>query len=240
MSGGRRGPPQHTGRNASAHPRVEGLQDRPDQTIELACHAHPISGVPSFPYLVTGASWVAAQCNARPPAIYLIADLCLWVRPAEEYWPLLHRRKSPLLPHPLTGRPVTQHPRPARFGFLKLVVRDLQKQTAFYRAVFGCGEGQRITGDIAGRPIEEIVLFRPDGQAEIVILVYKDGQGPAPQTSGVIAGIFTPDIEAFEASVLAAGGTIAQPIGPLELPNGMSRLAFYADPEGYLLEVIEA
>lgn len=129
--------------------------------------------------------------------------------------------------------------RPARFGFLKLVVRELQKEVSFYRAVFGCGEGQFIQGEIAGRPIEEIVLFAPNGEAEILILVYKDGRGPPPEPSGVIAGIFTPDIEAFEQRVLDAGGRIAQPIGPIQLPTGASRLAFYVDPEGYLLEVIE-
>ena len=136
-------------------------------------------------------------------------------------------------------RHVMAHQRPARFGFLKLVVRDLKKEVAFYQAVLGCGDGQFIEGEIAGRPIEEIVLFGPDGQTEVLILVYKDGKGPLPEPSGVITGIYTPDIEAFERRVLAAGGTIAQPIGPLQLPTGVLRLAFYADPEGYLLEVIE-
>lgn len=129
--------------------------------------------------------------------------------------------------------------RPARFGFLKLVVRDLQKQAAFYRAVFGCDEGQFIEGEIAGRPIEEILLTAPNGTAEILVLVYKDGKGPPPEPSGVIAGLLTPNIEAFEQRVLDAGGRIAQPIGPIQLPSGASRIAFYADPEGYLLEVIE-
>jgi predicted enzyme related to lactoylglutathione lyase len=130
--------------------------------------------------------------------------------------------------------------RPGRFAFLKLVVADLRKEAAFYRSVIGYGEGYRIEGAIAGRPIEEIVLAGPDGEVEMLILAYTDGKGPAPSPSGVITGIYTPDLEAFERRVIAAGGSVAQPIGPIELPTGTSRLAFYADPEGYLLEVIEA
>jgi predicted enzyme related to lactoylglutathione lyase len=130
-------------------------------------------------------------------------------------------------------------PRPARFGFLKLVVRDLQQEARFYRSVVGYCEGLYIEGEIAGRPIEEIFFSGPNGESEMLILAYKDGAGPPPSPSGVITGLFTPDIEAFEARVLEAGGRVVQPIGPIDMPGGVSRLAFYADPEGYLLEVIE-
>lgn len=130
--------------------------------------------------------------------------------------------------------------RSGRFAFLKIVVRDLQKEAAFYRAVIGYGEGLYIEGSITGRPIEEIFFSGPNGEPEILVLAYKDGKGPPPETSGVISGFYTPDIEAFEQRVLAAGGSVAQPIGPIEMPTGRSRLAFYASPEGYLMEVIEA
>lgn len=129
--------------------------------------------------------------------------------------------------------------RAARFGFLKLVVRELKHEVQFYQAVLGCGEGQFIVGEIAGRPIEEILLTGPGGETEMLIMIYTDGRDPAAQPTGVITGIFTPNIEAFEQRVLAAGGRVVQPIGPIQLPTGASRLAFYADPEDYLLEVIE-
>ena len=127
----------------------------------------------------------------------------------------------------------------ARYGFPKIVVRDLHKQIAFYRAVIGYEGGQFINGQINGRPLEEIVLFGPDNQVEMLILAYTDGKGPHPDPSGFINGFFTPDLDAFEARVLAAGGSIVQPIGPMEMPGTTTRLAFYADPEGFLLEVIE-
>lgn len=129
--------------------------------------------------------------------------------------------------------------RPARYGFPKMVVRDLQREIAFYRAVIGYEGGQFIEGEITGRPIEEIVFFGPENNVELMILAYKDDHAPQPDPSGVINGFFTSDLDAFETRVLAAGGSIVQPIGPLSLPGMDTRLAFYADPEGYMLEVIE-
>ena len=129
--------------------------------------------------------------------------------------------------------------RPARYAFPKLVVRDLHREIAFYRAVIGYEGGQFIEGAIAGRPIEEILFFGPENNVELLILAYKDEGGPQPDPSGVINGFFTADLDAFEARVLAAGGSVVQPIGPLPMPGSEARLAFYADPEGYLLEVIE-
>ena len=125
----------------------------------------------------------------------------------------------------------------ARFGFCRFVVRDLQKQAAFYRAAFGYGEGITIRDEIKGRPIEEII-FMEGGKAEIVLLVYTDG-GPEPSPSGVLPGFFAPDLDALQARVLAAGGSVYQEIGPMEMPSGPTRLAFFADPEGFIMEVIE-
>ncbi|HKR25139.1 MAG TPA: VOC family protein [Phenylobacterium sp.] len=128
---------------------------------------------------------------------------------------------------------------PARFGFPKLVVRDLHKQAAFYRAVVGYGEGQFLTGKINGRAVEEFIFSAPDGKVEMLVMAYVDG-GPAPAPGAMICGMFTDDLEAFEARVLAAGGSVFQPIGPMDMPGMTARLAFYADPEGHLLEVIQA
>lgn len=129
---------------------------------------------------------------------------------------------------------------PSRFAFHKIVVGDLQKTATFYRSVMGYGEGQFIEGEISGRPIEEIVFFNDSGQTEFLILAYKDTIEPQLATGGSITGIFTPDIEEFERGVLAAGGSIAQPIGPIDLGSRQSLVAFYTDPEGHLLEVIQS
>ena len=127
---------------------------------------------------------------------------------------------------------------PARFAFPKLVVRDLHKQAQFYRSVIGYGEGQFLTGQIKGRAVEEFIFFGSDGAVELLVMAFVDG-GPAPEPGAMISGFYTKDLEAFEARVLAAGGTVHQPIGPMTAPGMEARLAFYADPEGHLLEVIE-
>ena len=127
---------------------------------------------------------------------------------------------------------------PARFAFPKLVVGDLHKEAAFYRAVIGYGEGQFLTGEIKGRAVEEFIFSGADGAVEMLVMAYVDG-GPAPPPGALISGVYTDDLEAFEARVLAAGGTVHQPIGPMATPGMKARLAFYADPEGHLLEVIE-
>lgn len=125
----------------------------------------------------------------------------------------------------------------ARFGFCRLVVNDLQKEAAFYRSAIGYGEGLTIVGEVNGRPIEEII-FMEGGKAELVLLTYTDG-GPATSPSGVMPAMFSPDLDAMEERVVAAGGSVYQAIGPMEMPNGPTRLAFFADPEGFVLEVIE-
>jgi predicted enzyme related to lactoylglutathione lyase len=128
----------------------------------------------------------------------------------------------------------TPAPYAARFAFLKLVVPDLQEAARFYREVFGYGEGQFIASSIAERPMEEIIFAKPEGGTELILLAYPDG--PAPEPSGVIAGFATKDLEAFQARVLAAGGSVVQPIKPL---GAGGRFAFYADPAGWVMEIIE-
>ena len=119
----------------------------------------------------------------------------------------------------------------------KLVVRDLGAVAEFYRKVCDYGAGQRLEGAIAGRPIVEIVFDKPEGGAELVLLTFT--QGPPPSPSGVMIIYDTPDLEAFQARVLAAGGSVVEPIKPLEYGANRMRMAIFADIEGYMLEVLE-
>src|SRR4051812_22688216 len=112
----------------------------------------------------------------------------------------------------------------AAVAFTKLVVRDLQASAAFYRAVCGYGEGQFVRSQIGGRPMEEIIFRRPEGQAGLIILTYTEG--PAPSPSGVITGFNTRDLDAFQARVLAAGGQVVQEIKPLSFGSAQMRYAF--------------
>jgi predicted enzyme related to lactoylglutathione lyase len=126
----------------------------------------------------------------------------------------------------------------ARIAFPKLFVRDLRAAAEFHKAVLGFQEGPTLTGDIAGRPVEEIVLLDPAGGPSLLVITYTDSDAVA-DPGGVILGVYTPDLDAFETRVLAAGGSVVQSIGPMEMPGHESRLAFYADLEGFLIEVIE-
>ncbi len=131
----------------------------------------------------------------------------------------------------MTGKRISE------VAFAKLVVRDLDAMAAFYRAVCGYGEGQRLEDAITGRPIIEIVFGKPEGGAELILLTFVDG--PAPSPSGVMIVFNTPDLDAFQARVLAAGGVVVDPVKPLEFGGNRMRIGIFADIEGYLLEVLE-
>jgi len=124
-----------------------------------------------------------------------------------------------------------------RMGFPRLVVRDLQKEAAFYRAAFGYGEGIFIKDKLMGRGIEEIIFMTGEGKAELVLLQFMEG--PQPSSDGAMLGYFTSDLDAFAARVTGAGGTIAQEPVLIDMGTRKARMGVYADPEGFLLEVIE-
>ncbi|MFC3173728.1 VOC family protein [Novosphingobium bradum] len=128
-------------------------------------------------------------------------------------------------------------PLKTRLGSTRLIVRDLDRQARFYREAFGFGESLRMTGQIVGRDIEEIIFLAPKGQAGLILLAYADGHAPSPLGATLL--FFTSDIAQLQDRVLAAGGSVVQAIGPIDLGTRQSRLAFFADPEGFLIEVIE-
>ena len=123
------------------------------------------------------------------------------------------------------------------FAFTKLVVRDLSKADAFYRTVCGYSEGQWVTDTAGGRPIQEVIYRRPEGGLELVLLTYLDGA--VGSAGDVITAFDTPDLDAFQARLLAAGGAVAEAIRDLEFNGNPMRIAFFTDPDGYLLEVMQ-
>ena len=71
------------------------------------------------------------------------------------------------------------------FAFTKLVVGDLETCAAFYAATFGLVEQNRVTDEIGGRRIDEI-LYGPtaEGGASLVLLTF--GDPPAWQSAEMI------------------------------------------------------
>ncbi len=125
----------------------------------------------------------------------------------------------------------------ATFAFTKLVVHDLDRAAAFYRAACGYTEDDLLQADLDGRPVEEIVLRTPEGALDLVVLRYP--RSPPPSRSDVITGLYTPDLDAFQERVLGAGGTVVHAIKSIEVGAHRMRIGFFADPEGNLLEVME-
>jgi len=122
------------------------------------------------------------------------------------------------------------------FNFTKLVVADLEKSASFYKSVCGLTEQARVTSQIAGRAISEI-LFNPvaPGGATFVLLTFPDT--PAPAAGELILGFVTSDIAAFLDRTRAAGGSVAQAIE--SRPEHGVKVAFVRDIEGHLIEVVQ-
>jgi len=126
----------------------------------------------------------------------------------------------------------------ATFAFSKLVVRDLERSAAFYRATCEYGEGQRVAGTMAGRSVEEIIFRSPNGGIDLVLIADPEHPSP-PSPTGVITGFDTSDLDAFEARLLAAGGTVVEPARWVEFGANRMRIGFFADPQGFVLEIME-
>ncbi len=127
-----------------------------------------------------------------------------------------------------------------QFGFTKLLVEDLDKTAAFYKAVCGLMETRRIQASIGGRPIDEI-LFAParDGAATFILLKYLDAPRDAirPGADEVILGFMTSDVDAFVQRAQSAGGRVVE--APHDSAEHGIRVAFVADIEGHMLEIVQ-
>lgn len=122
------------------------------------------------------------------------------------------------------------------FGFTKLVVSDLERCATFYSRVFGLTEVTRVSDDISGRRIDEI-MYQPTspGGASFVLLNFPDETTVGP--AGVISGFITTDIQALVDRATAAGGTVVE--APLDRPAHGVTTAFVEDPEGRLIEIVQ-
>jgi len=124
----------------------------------------------------------------------------------------------------------------AHFSFSKLLVDDLEKTAAFYKAVCGLVEQQRVDSTINGRPIREIT-FLPTypGGGSLTLLQFADA--PKSHRDEMILGFTTSDIDAFVDRVKAAGGRVTDPIRTM--PEHHIRVGFVEDVEGHLIEVVQ-
>jgi predicted enzyme related to lactoylglutathione lyase len=122
------------------------------------------------------------------------------------------------------------------FAFTKLVVRDLDAMTHFYGVVYGLESLQRVEAAIDGAPIEEVILGRDGDYGGLILLRWVDRE--PPEQGEVILGFTTPDIDDLCARAEGAGATVRVPPFFSEEAGGL-RVAFVADPEGHLAELVE-
>ena len=121
-------------------------------------------------------------------------------------------------------------------SFTKLLVNDLEKTAAFYKAVAGISEQHRVQSSIAGRTISEIIFEPPyQGAASFILLKFLDA--PKPTNDEVILGFVTDDVDAFVERSEANGGTVVE--APIDQPQHGVRVAFVTDVEGHLIEVVQ-
>ena len=60
---------------------------------------------------------------------------------------------------------------PVRFGFTKVVTKDVEKLSEFYEAALGRLEKLRLETTLGGEPLDEVILSAPDGGGPILVLV---------------------------------------------------------------------
>jgi len=118
-----------------------------------------------------------------------------------------------------------------RLNFFKLVVRDAEAMTAFYRDTFGFETRSRF--ELPG--IIEVMLALPGEAFTLVLYQNTDGREVTIGTGHGPVGFLTGDVDGAYAHALAAGAKDER--APFDLP-GM-RIAFVRDPEGHQIEMIE-
>jgi predicted enzyme related to lactoylglutathione lyase len=112
----------------------------------------------------------------------------------------------------------------------KIIVTNLDRSEAFYRAVCGFDQVERISGDGF---IESIM--RPAGNPMGGALVlFADGTAPPPGEAVLV--FETDDVEAFAARSLSAGGETT--LAPQFIAELGVTVAMFCDPEGHTIEAI--
>jgi predicted enzyme related to lactoylglutathione lyase len=118
------------------------------------------------------------------------------------------------------------------FGFIKVVVSDLDKMQRFYEK----GLGLVVTQTIESDSMKELVMQKPNQQGGSSVILYwnKDGREVTLGSPHGPMGFFVRDTDAAFAHAIANGAS------PFRQPwdSGAQRVAFIHDPEGYEIELV--
>lgn len=127
-----------------------------------------------------------------------------------------------------------------RFSFTKVITRRLDELASFYGAVFGMRELQRVRSSVNAEPIEEIILsISGDMASEPVLVLFNFIERPPPQASDTILGFIVGNLDETLARLQKAGGKVVESPKIHDEGGAAVRVAFGADPEGRLLEIVQ-
>lgn len=132
---------------------------------------------------------------------------------------------------------------PVRFDHVGLSVEDLDHALTFYERAFGFSP--ELEFELDPHPIRGVMLLHPSGAR--LELFERRGSRPGIQGSTPIEALATrgyghvalsaPNIDLVFQQALGAGASTVVPPSPSPEPG--VRLAFLADPEGNLVELVE-
>ncbi|MGO4430405.1 VOC family protein, partial [Streptomyces sp. MCAF7] len=123
-----------------------------------------------------------------------------------------------------------------RFAFIKILVNDLETESAFYSSVIGLTEKHRVTGGEGDGAYMESVMDSPQGEeASLLLLKHLHRKAPAPGEA--VLGFSVADVDGAVVAALAAGGSVRAE--PRSIPRYGLRIAQVVDPEGHLLELVQ-
>jgi len=131
--------------------------------------------------------------------------------------------------------PDAKPPRP-RLGAVGIAVADLDRSAAFYRATFGMVDV--MTFDLPH--MQEIVLGFEGGRgAALVLMQYTDGSDNGHQGDPLKLVMYVADPAAVAATVPENGGRVT--VAPKRWSSlGDALVGFVKDPDGHLIELLEA
>lgn len=132
----------------------------------------------------------------------------------------------------MTGKAAATAAPSATFGFVKLVVRELEPMLTFYERVLGLVAAQTIDTP----EMTEKILRKPGQGAGAGLILYrhKDGREITLGNAYGPVGFYVRDVDAAYAHALAQGATAHR--APWD--TGNLRVAFVLDPEGREIELV--
>lgn len=117
------------------------------------------------------------------------------------------------------------------YTFTKLVVADLERETAFYRGALGLDLISRVAID----QHDEAVMAVPGKHSGPLLMLMRYVDRPAPAAGSAWIGFAVDDLSAAIAAVEAGGGSVIAP--PQDVHEHRLVIAVVADPEGHPIEL---